>query len=76
MQFIPGTHRLGIVPHEKREYYLEISAEVLEPRLSQAVALRGCCCVWTRADVSAEGAAVGAGAVPGWLPVIAPVPRS
>jgi len=37
MQFIPGTHRLGIVPHEKRDYYLEIASEYLEPRLNQAI---------------------------------------
>ncbi len=29
MQFAPGTHRLGVVPHEKRQYYLEISADHL-----------------------------------------------
>lgn len=32
MEFIPGTHRLGIVPHERREYYLEIAPAFLEPR--------------------------------------------
>ncbi|MDE2998616.1 MAG: phytanoyl-CoA dioxygenase family protein [Gemmatimonadota bacterium] len=39
MQFVPGTHRLGIVPHEKREYYLEISQAELDPRLGQAVSI-------------------------------------
>lgn len=39
MQFVPGTHKLGIVPHEKREYYLEISQEALDPRLGQAVSI-------------------------------------
>ena len=39
MQFVPGTHKLGIVPHEKREYYLEISQEELDPRLGQAVSI-------------------------------------
>jgi ectoine hydroxylase-related dioxygenase (phytanoyl-CoA dioxygenase family) len=37
MQFIPGTHKLGVVPHEQRPHYLEIAAEYLEPRLDQAV---------------------------------------
>ena len=37
MQFIPGTHKLGIVPHEQRLHYLEITREYLEPRLDQAV---------------------------------------
>ena len=37
MQFVPGTHRLGVVPHEKRSHYLEISADVLEAHVPQAV---------------------------------------
>ena len=37
MQFIPGTHNIGIAPHEHREHYLEIVAEHLQPRLDQAV---------------------------------------
>jgi phytanoyl-CoA hydroxylase len=37
MQFIPGTHKLGVVPHERRTHYLEIARDQLEPRLSQAV---------------------------------------
>ncbi len=37
MQFIPGTHRLGVVPHEKRHYYLEIAQDELDLRLDQAV---------------------------------------
>lgn len=37
MQFIPGTHRLGVVPHEKRQYYLEIAQDELDRRLDQAV---------------------------------------
>lgn len=37
MEFIPGTHKLGAVPHEKRQHYLEIAREYLEPRLSRAV---------------------------------------
>ena len=39
MQFVPGTHKLGIVPHEKREYYLEIAEEELDLRLGQAVSI-------------------------------------
>ena len=41
MQFIPGTHKLGAVRHEQGEHYLQIAAEFLEPRLSQAVNLDG-----------------------------------
>jgi len=37
MQFVPGTHKLGQVTHVKRQYYLEISPELLEPYLSQAI---------------------------------------
>ncbi|MEZ4676821.1 MAG: phytanoyl-CoA dioxygenase family protein [Caldilineaceae bacterium] len=37
MQFIPGTHRLGVVPHERRDYYLEIREDALAPRLAQAI---------------------------------------
>lgn len=37
MQFIPGTHKLGVVPHTKKQHYLEIADEVLRPRLAQAV---------------------------------------
>ena len=39
MQFIPGTHRIGMARHEDREYYLEISQEDLEPYLDQAVSI-------------------------------------
>ena len=39
MQFIPGTHRLGVVPHERRQYYLEIAADQLQPRAGQAVSI-------------------------------------
>jgi phytanoyl-CoA hydroxylase len=31
MEFIPGTHRLGVVPHEVKQYYLEITQEHLAP---------------------------------------------
>jgi ectoine hydroxylase-related dioxygenase (phytanoyl-CoA dioxygenase family) len=37
MQFIPGTHKLGVVPHQQRPHYLEIAREYLEPRLDRAV---------------------------------------
>src|SRR5437870_695094 len=37
MKFIPGTHKLGVVPHEQRPHYLEIAQAYLEPRLDQAV---------------------------------------
>lgn len=39
MEFIPGTHRLGVVPHVRRQYYLEIAPEHLAPRREQAVAI-------------------------------------
>jgi phytanoyl-CoA hydroxylase len=39
MQFIPGSHRLGPVPHVSREHYLEIQEEYLAPRRDQAVAI-------------------------------------
>jgi len=37
MQFIPKTHKLGIVPHESRKYYLEIADSELKPRLKDVV---------------------------------------
>ena len=37
MQFIPKTHKLGIVKHIEKEYYLEIDSQVLDPLLDQAV---------------------------------------
>ena len=39
MQFIPGTHRLGVVPHERRQYYLEIAVDQLQPRVEKAVSI-------------------------------------
>ena len=39
MQFIPGTHRIGMAEHEDREHYLEISPEDLEPYVDQAVSI-------------------------------------
>ncbi|MDF2720550.1 MAG: hypothetical protein K0Q59_225 [Paenibacillus sp.] len=37
MQFIPGTHKLGVVRHEHRTHYLEIAEDVLRPRLQEAI---------------------------------------
>lgn len=37
MQFVPGTHRIGLVAHERREYYLEISADDLAAHESAAI---------------------------------------
>lgn len=38
MQFIPRTHKLGIVPHvRKNEFYLQIIDEYLAPYLDQAI---------------------------------------
>jgi len=37
MEFVPGTQRLGVVPHEDREFYLEICRDVLAPYLEKAV---------------------------------------
>ena len=37
MQFIPGTHKLGVVNHVNRRYYLEIIEDQIKPRLDQAV---------------------------------------
>jgi phytanoyl-CoA hydroxylase len=39
MEFAPGTHRLGVVPHEKREYYLEISEGQLNRHLGETVSV-------------------------------------
>ena len=37
MQFIPGTHKLGSVPHVQKKHYLEIDPAYIEPRLDHAV---------------------------------------
>jgi len=37
MQFIPGTHKLGPVPHERRQYYLEIAPALLAEHQARAV---------------------------------------
>jgi len=39
MQFVPGTHRLGIVPHVRRQYYLEIVDLKYTPLFEQAVSI-------------------------------------
>ena len=39
MQFVPGTHKLGVVPHVPKAHYLEISPEYLQPREAQAVSI-------------------------------------
>jgi hypothetical protein len=40
MQFVPGSHKLGLVPHfQKNKFYLEIVEEVLKPRIPDAVAI-------------------------------------
>ncbi len=39
MQFIPGTHRIGMARHENREFYLEITQEDLEPHVDRAVSM-------------------------------------
>ncbi len=37
MKFVPGSHKLGLVAHERREYYLEIARQDLDPHLGAAV---------------------------------------
>ena len=37
MQFLPGTHLAGLLPHEQREFYLEIPARALAPYRDQVV---------------------------------------
>jgi ectoine hydroxylase-related dioxygenase (phytanoyl-CoA dioxygenase family) len=37
MQFVPGTHKIGLAQHEKRRYYLEIAQADLEPHLERAI---------------------------------------
>ena len=37
MQFIPGTHKLGPVPHERRQYYLEIAPTILAEHSERAI---------------------------------------
>ena len=37
MQFLAGTHLVGLLPHEEREFYLEIPPQELEPFRDQVV---------------------------------------
>lgn len=37
MQFIPESHRLGVVGHQKEEFYLQIHQEYLAPRMYSAI---------------------------------------
>jgi ectoine hydroxylase-related dioxygenase (phytanoyl-CoA dioxygenase family) len=37
MQFVPGTHKLGVVKHLKKEFYLELEPEILEQYEPQAI---------------------------------------
>jgi phytanoyl-CoA hydroxylase len=39
MEFAPGTHRLGVVPHEKRDHYLEIASDQLNRYVGETVAV-------------------------------------
>lgn len=39
MQFVPGTHKLGVVPHVSRRYYLEIIDPTYTPRFEKAVSI-------------------------------------
>jgi ectoine hydroxylase-related dioxygenase (phytanoyl-CoA dioxygenase family) len=40
MQFIPGTHTVGLARHGRKQYYLEIDQEDLDPYLDQAVSIQ------------------------------------
>lgn len=37
MQFVPGTHKLGVVEHLEKEFYLELAPEILEQYEPQAI---------------------------------------
>lgn len=37
MQFVPGSHKFGLAPHERRQHYLEISAEEIAAREADAI---------------------------------------
>lgn len=39
MEFAPGTHKLGVVPHEKRDHYLEIASDQLSRFVGETVAI-------------------------------------
>jgi len=40
MQFIPGTHTLGMARHGRKQYYLEIDHEDLDPYLDRVVSIQ------------------------------------
>jgi ectoine hydroxylase-related dioxygenase (phytanoyl-CoA dioxygenase family) len=37
MQFIPGSHKLGPMPHAKKEFYLEIEQQHMAPHIGKAI---------------------------------------
>lgn len=37
MQFVPGSHKLGLATHERRQHYLEISADEIAARDADAI---------------------------------------
>ena len=39
MQFVPGSHRGGVAPHEKDEYYLRIRDDYIQPVEDQAITI-------------------------------------
>ena len=39
MQFIPGTHTIGLAQHDSKEFYLEIAQEDLDPYKHRAVSI-------------------------------------
>ena len=39
MQFVPGSHKLGLMPHFEKQFYLEIVPEKLKPHLTDAVSI-------------------------------------
>ena len=39
MEFIPGSHKGGVVPHEKDEYYLRIHDDYIKPVEAEAVTI-------------------------------------
>lgn len=39
MEFIPGSHKSGVVPHEKDEYYLRIHDDYIKPVEADAVTI-------------------------------------
>jgi ectoine hydroxylase-related dioxygenase (phytanoyl-CoA dioxygenase family) len=37
MKFVPGTHKIGVVPHRDTEHYMEIEDLYLKPRVKDAI---------------------------------------